>query len=146
MGQKPINHALFADDSLLIGGASNRIARAIDSVLKSYCRATGAVINDSKSEIYSWNISHQELEGITSILGFKGHENWERIQYLGLPIIAGGNKRSVWTSLISKIKNRISAWGGFWLTRSGKATLIKSVLSAIPSIPGRVSLSPQIGK
>jgi exonuclease III len=143
IGAEPLNHALFADDSLLLGGASIRIARAIDLVLKTYCRSSGAVINDSKSEIYSWNLSHQELVGISAILGFKGHENWERIQYLGLPIISGGNKRSVWTDLISKIKNKIAAWGGFWLTRGGKVTLIKSVLSAIPLYQAAFLLAPR---
>jgi len=73
-----------------------RIARAIDLTLQSYCRSSGAAINDSKREIYSWNINQQELADISAILGFKGHENWERVKYLGLPIISGGNKRSVW--------------------------------------------------
>jgi len=51
----PLNHSLFADDSLLLGGASTRIAKAFDSVLKSYYRVTGTLINERKSEIYSWN-------------------------------------------------------------------------------------------
>jgi hypothetical protein len=142
-GAESLNHALFADDSLLLGGASSRIARAIDSALKSYCRASGAAINDSKSEIYSWNVNQQELAGISAILGFKGHENWERVQYLGLSITSGGNKRTDWSTLISKIKNRIAAWGGFWLTRSGKVTLIKTVLSAIPLYQAAFLLAPR---
>jgi exonuclease III len=52
-GAEPMNHALFADDSLLLGGASNRITKAIDSVIKSYCRISGALINESKSEVFS---------------------------------------------------------------------------------------------
>ena len=54
-GADPLNHALFADDSLLLGGASTRIAKAFDTVLKSYCRVSGALVNESKSEVYSWN-------------------------------------------------------------------------------------------
>lgn len=49
----PLNHALFADDSLLLEGVSPGIAKGFDSVLKSYCRVTGALINEKKSEIYS---------------------------------------------------------------------------------------------
>jgi hypothetical protein len=41
-GAEPLNHALFADDSLLLGGASIRIAKAFDTVLRNYCRVSGA--------------------------------------------------------------------------------------------------------
>ena len=37
-GFDPINHALFADDSLLLGGAFNEI-------LQKYCQISGAMIN-----------------------------------------------------------------------------------------------------
>lgn len=67
---KPINHALFADDSLLLGGASIRIAANFDSVLKIYCRASGAMINDRKSLIYGWNVSQHNLNTIAQILDF----------------------------------------------------------------------------
>jgi hypothetical protein len=87
VGVEPLNHVLFADDSLLIGGASIRIDKAFDSVLRSYCRSTGALINENKSKVYSWNLSQSELAGIAAIFGFKGHEKWDRIKYLGLPII-----------------------------------------------------------
>lgn len=110
-GAEPSNHALFADDSLLLGGASTRIARAFDKVLRSYCRVTGAAVNNNKSEVFSWNINQQELAGITSILGFKGHTEWDRFIYLGLPIISGINKRALWSGIISKMKNKIAAWG-----------------------------------
>jgi hypothetical protein len=103
-GVEPLNHALFVDDSLLIGGASIRIAKAFDSVLRRYCRSTGALINENKSEVYSWNLSQTELSGIAAILGFKGHEKWDRIKYLGLPIISGGNKRTLWSDIYPRSK------------------------------------------
>jgi len=57
-GVVPLNHALFADDSLLLGGASSIITKSFDSVLKSYCRVSGAQVNKNKSEIYTWNIDN----------------------------------------------------------------------------------------
>eukprot|EP00253_Pinus_taeda_P017553 PITA_17553 len=120
----PLNHALFADDSLLLGGASIRIAKAFDNVLKSYCRVTGALINESKSEIYSWNTEQQKITNISKILGFKGHAKWDSVRYLGLPISSGVNESSLWTHIISKIKSKIVAWGGYWLTKGGKTILI----------------------
>jgi hypothetical protein len=37
---KPINHALFVNDSLLSGGASLNIARAFNEVIQSFCRVS----------------------------------------------------------------------------------------------------------
>lgn len=147
----PLNHSLFADDSLLLGGASPRIAKAFDSVLKSYCRVSGALINERKSEIYSWNTGQQELMVITNILGFRGHACWDRIKYLGLPITNGVNRRTLWTDIIGKIKSKIAALGGYWLTTAGKLILIKTQLSALPIYQSAFLFAPrnvmeQIGK
>jgi ribonuclease HI/exonuclease III len=139
----PLNHSLFADDSLLLGGASTRIAKVFDSVLKSYCRVTGALINERKSEIYSWNTGQQELNNIMNILGFRGHVSWDRIKYLGLPITNGANRRSLWSDIICKIKTKIAALGGYWLTNAGKVILIKSQLAALPIYQSTFLLAPR---
>ena len=55
-GVDPINHALFADDSLLLGGASLNFARAFSDTLLKYCLSSGALINKAKSVVYSWNV------------------------------------------------------------------------------------------
>ena len=51
-GVDPINHALFADDSLLLGGESLIIARAFDVILQNFYLTSGALINKSKSVVY----------------------------------------------------------------------------------------------
>ena len=40
-GIDPINHALFADDSLLLGGASSKITRAFREILQSFYSILG---------------------------------------------------------------------------------------------------------
>eukprot|EP00253_Pinus_taeda_P008973 PITA_08973 len=119
-GAEGQNHALFADDTILLGGATKRIARSINATLNKYCRVSGALINENKTEVYSWNIEQRELSDITTLLGFKGQVNWDNFRYLGLPITSGTNKRSLWSDLISKIKAKIAAWGGHWLMKGGK--------------------------
>jgi hypothetical protein len=52
---KPINHALFADNSLMLGGASNKVASAFKGTLQAYCKVSGALISERKSVVYSWN-------------------------------------------------------------------------------------------
>eukprot|EP00253_Pinus_taeda_P030936 PITA_30936 len=108
---KPINHALFGDNSLLLGRASIRIAANFDYVLKSYCRTSGAVINDRKSSIYGWNVSQHNLNTIAQVLGFECFTHWDSIKYLGLPLTSGVNNRSLWHGIISKIKDKITTWG-----------------------------------
>eukprot|EP00253_Pinus_taeda_P020104 PITA_20104 len=131
------------DDSLLLGGASPRIAKAFDKVLKSYCRVSGASINERKSVVYGWNIDQHDLTSISALLDFNSQAQWETIKYLGLPIINGCNKRALWSKFISKIKTKIISWGGYWLTSGGKVILIKSVLSSLPIYQAAFLLTPK---
>ena len=45
--------------------------------------------------------------------------------------------------IISKIKAKIVSWGGHWLTKAGKVTLIKSVLSSLPIYQSSLLLAPK---
>ena len=58
LGVDPINHALFADDSLLLGGASLNIAWTFSDTLLKYCLSLGVLINKAKSVVYGWNVEH----------------------------------------------------------------------------------------
>ena len=51
-GVDPINQALFADDSLLLGGASMKIAWAFNEILQKFYQISGALINKNKSVVY----------------------------------------------------------------------------------------------
>ena len=50
-----INHALFADDTLLFGGALMRLARVFKEIMQDFCTVSGALINNQKSVVYGWN-------------------------------------------------------------------------------------------
>ena len=47
-GVEPINHVLFVDNSLLLGGASLNIARAFNGILHQLCSISGGLINRGK--------------------------------------------------------------------------------------------------
>ena len=63
-----INHALFADDSLLLGGASLRMARAFKEIMQNFCLISGALINNKKGAVYGWNTDHSTILNIENIL------------------------------------------------------------------------------
>ena len=71
-GVDPLNHALFADDSLLLGGASIMIARAFNDILQKYCLISEALINKNKSVVFGWNVDHASIIRIANIFGFSG--------------------------------------------------------------------------
>jgi len=140
---KAINHALFTDDSLMLGGASNRIAFAFKNTLQAYCKVTGALISERKSTVYSWNAEEEETQKIACNLGFNGYSKWDKINYLGLPLTLGTNRVNLWEGLITKIKGKIIAWGGQWLTHGGKLALIKFVLSSLPIYQASYLMAPK---
>ena len=142
-GVDPINHALFVDDSLLLGGASLIIARDFKVILQNFGVITGTLINKGKSVVYGWNVEHTTLLRIAHTLGFQGFEKWESIKWLGLPLTMGSRPSSLWNDVIFKIKAKIVSWGGYWLTQAAKLILIKAVLSALPIFQCSLLLAPK---
>ena len=51
-GVDSINHALFVEDSLLLGGASLNIAWAFNENLQNLCLISGALINKRKDVVF----------------------------------------------------------------------------------------------
>jgi hypothetical protein len=134
---------LFADDSLMLGGASIKIAKNFSKILQSFCSISGALINKRKSAVYGWNVDQQTIQRISLYLGFSGYASWEKIKYLGLPLTLGSNKSSLWTEIISKIQSQNLSLGRTVAHNAGKLTLIKSVLSSLPIYQASFLLAPK---
>eukprot|EP00253_Pinus_taeda_P015908 PITA_15908 len=140
---KDINHAQFADDTLLLGGASLLSARHFKRELDIYRSISGSKINYRKCSIYGWNCSAKELADIARLLEMDGNRTWESFKYLGIPIFKAKPKVAHWLPLLDKIKNRIQAWGASWLNNAGKVTLMKSVLLSMPLYQNSIILAPK---
>eukprot|EP00253_Pinus_taeda_P035966 PITA_35966 len=140
---KDINHAQFADDTLLLGGASIISAKSFKKELDIYREVSGSKINFLKSTIYRWNCSVKELSDIARILGMEGSCAWDSFKYLGIPIFITTPKVAHWMPLLDKIKTRIQAWGASWLNNAGKIILMKVVLSSLPLYQHSILLAPK---
>ena len=93
-GIKDINHAQFADDTILLGGASPIIACRFKLALNRYCQASGSKINLRKSQIFGWNINPREMLDISWVLNMDGVVSWDSFNYLGVPIFKLKTKSS----------------------------------------------------
>ena len=140
---KEINHAQFADDTLLLGGASIISANSFKKELDIYKEASGSKINYSKSTIYGWNCSAKNLADIARLLEMKICQDWDSFKYLGIPIFRSIPKVTHWMPLLDKLKLRIQAWGASWLNTAGKIILIKSVLTSMPLFQHSILLAPK---
>eukprot|EP00253_Pinus_taeda_P010145 PITA_10145 len=131
-GVKNINHSQFADDTLLIGGASTTIARRFKTLLDQFMEYSGGAVNFHKSCIYSWNISNHTAHSIASIFGVTHRANWDHFTYLGMPFSLGPLKEATWNEIIDKVKRKVQQWGTQWLNPVGRIILLKSGISSLP--------------
>ena len=111
--------------------SSINIAKVFSGILQDLCSISGALINKRKSDVFGWNVEHHGILWIYHFLGFLGFAIWEKIKYLGLPLTLGSNKSLLWADVLRTMKTKIKAWGGQWLTKAGKLTLVKLVLSSL---------------
>lgn len=51
--------------------------------------------------------------------------------YLGLPLGAKFKEKSIWEPIIDRFEKRLSFWKSKYLSKEGRLTLIKSVLSSV---------------
>jgi hypothetical protein len=81
-----ISHLQFADDSLLFARANQQEAATILTVLDTYQRVSGQMVNMDKSEAsFSRNVLEADNQFICNMMGAKTVASQQR--YLGLPVV-----------------------------------------------------------
>lgn len=74
-GVKNINHALFAEDTLLLGATSVLMASRFKGALDEFCMVSGISLNNVKCHIYCWNTTYSLLNSISRTFGFAASSN-----------------------------------------------------------------------
>lgn len=101
-------------------------------ILSKYGKASGQQINKSKSSItFSSKTPSTVKEEAQSILGIRKEGGVGK--YLGLPEHFGRRKKDLFTSLVDRIRQTALSLSTRFLSKAGKLTMLKSVLTATPT-------------
>ncbi|XP_073035927.1 uncharacterized protein [Primulina eburnea] len=125
-----VSHIQFADDTLFLVQSADHLREAV-GLLNLFCANSGLKINLDKSAILGLNHSDFEVEEMAKELGCR-REQWP-IKYLGAPLGGNPSKMEFWEPVVSKFSKKLANWKKSFLSRGGRLTLIKSVLSAMPT-------------
>jgi hypothetical protein len=125
-----VSHLFFANDTLIFCDADSDQISNLRHVFSWFEVCSGLKINLSKSEIVSVG-DVPNIEDIREILGCK--LALLPMKYLGLPLGANFKEKTIWNSVLEKVERRLAGWKRLYLSKGGKATLVKSTLSNIPT-------------
>ena len=104
-----LTHLFFADDSLIFCKASVQEAKAAVQVIEDYGKASGQVSNADKSSIFfSKNMREEVRQQILQVMG--GMKQVKKSQYLGLPMVIGRSKSTVFKYIKEKIARKLNHW------------------------------------
>lgn len=101
-------------------------------ILRDYEKASGQRINAAKSSISFSSRTPQETRSrVKLILGIDKEGGVGK--YLGLPELFSRRKRDLFSSIVDRIRLRAASWSTRRLSPAKKLTMLKFVLSAIPT-------------
>ncbi|KAG7578510.1 Ribonuclease H domain [Arabidopsis thaliana x Arabidopsis arenosa] len=105
---------------------------ALKRILGLYEAASGQKINTSKSSIsFARKTPAGQRQRVKQLLGVEKDGGVGK--YLGLPEHFGRKKKDLFSSIVDRVRQKALSWSNKFLSSAGKMTLLKSVLSAMPS-------------
>jgi len=112
-----ISHLLFADDTLIFIGIDLDHLHHLQYLFLCF-----EVVSEL---VFVGNID--DVDGLASILGC-GVSSLP-LKYLGILLGAFYRAKLIWDNVIEKIERRLASWKKIYLSKDGRITLIKSIIS-----------------
>lgn len=125
------NVALYADDIVVFTRPDKQELQTVQNILQFFGQATRMITNLGKSEIYAIRCENLDLQDVLSL--FPAQQKAFPCSYLDLPLHIRKLRKLDVQPLIDKFSARLPKWKGKLLNKSGRAVLIKSTLSALPT-------------
>jgi hypothetical protein len=122
--------SLYADDAGMFVRADKEDLKVMKRILEVFEGCSGLKINFDKTEIFPISYSETLWPDLMDV--FPGKYSKFPGKYLGLPLHFRTVRRVDFQPLIDKINNRLAGWKGRMLSKAGRETLVKAVLSAQP--------------
>ena len=127
----PISKLCYADDIILFCKAKFAKISILKSYLEKFCSWSGQLISVEKSGCFpSKRVSSQFISQIKHTWGLNTLP--QNATYLGVPLFLSKSKNKDFRFIKEKLDNKLCGWKSKNLSWSGRATLIKSVVQAIP--------------
>ena len=102
----------------------------IRMVLIFFEAITGLKVNVGKSEIVPVG-EVGNMDALARILCCKVGRL--PMSYLGMPLGAHFKDVSIWNPVLERVEKKLSSWKRLYLSKGGRLTLLKSILSSIPT-------------
>ena len=138
-----VSHLLFADDTLIFCNADQAQIAHLRAVFFWFEAVSGLKVNLAKSEMVPVGVV-PNLGSLVELMGCNIRSL--PITYLGLPLGANFNSKTIWNTMIEKMEKKLGGWKQLYLSKGGKLTLLRSTLSNIPTyflslfhLPARVA-------
>ncbi|OIS98387.1 hypothetical protein A4A49_51111 [Nicotiana attenuata] len=124
-----INHLCYADDLAIFTSGDRRPIKMIMDQLSKYKISSGQEINQDKSQFYTQEgIESHIRKRIKRWTGYK--QAYFLFTYLGCPIYIGRKKICHFTEISNKVMNKAGGWQGRFLSKRGRAIIIKYILQS----------------
>ena len=126
-----LSHLMYADDVIFMGDWSLHNASNFISVLRCFYVMSGLKINVRKSKLIGIGVEEVESRQMASVLGCRVEKT--PFSYLGVPVGSNMSRIESWRDVVEKFKSKLTNWRACTLSVGGRLTLIKSVLSNLPT-------------
>jgi hypothetical protein len=125
-----VSHSMFADDTLVFCEANPSHLRYLRVLLLCFEDVYGLNVNLAKSLLVPIG-NMDNAAALAAILGC-GTSSLP-LKHLGMPLGACYKAKSIWDGILVKMERRLASWKGFYMSKGGRVTLIKSTLSNLPT-------------